>query len=235
MARYDQAFYDSGARYDEPVASGTPIDKMAQVKLDLAGKNDLELRTFAENHKAAIDGNADFPTPAPTEVEFDAALANYVAKLAAHGEAEFKMDLAVSELKAARGTMEDLLRSRANYVQETSKGNPAKIQSVSFQIRSGKTPTSALTAPGNVRASIGQNTGEVVLVWDRVLRAVGYIVEYRLHDSVGNWTRVDSITTTKKLIVQGLQSGKQYAFRVRAIGPKQLVSPWSDEAVKMAA
>ncbi|MBN8457573.1 MAG: fibronectin type III domain-containing protein [Verrucomicrobia bacterium] len=32
----------------------------------------------------------------------------------------------------------------------------------------------------------------------------------------------------------GLVSGKKYAFRIRALGPNDLVSPWSDEAVCMA-
>ena len=34
--------------------------------------------------------------------------------------------------------------------------------------------------------------------------------------------------------VTGLVSGKKYAFRIRALGPNDLESPWSDEAVCMA-
>jgi len=125
----------------------------------------------------------------------------------------------------------------ASYVEDTALGEPSLILSVGFQIRSAGTPTTNLPQPENLVATIGKNAGAVDLRCRAVKRAKSYIWEYREYlagQPPGPWIQA-KIGGRRSVTVTGLISGRQYAFRVRALGPNETESPWSDEAVSMAA
>ena len=84
MARYDSGVtYNSGIRYSSaPSPQSQPRRTMAKPKLELQNKTDAQIIDFAATHKAAMAGNANFPTPLPTPAEFDAALTAASDKLA---------------------------------------------------------------------------------------------------------------------------------------------------------
>jgi len=102
-----------------------------------------------------------------------------------------------------------------------------------MDVRPAPTPITSLPMPEDLRASMGDNPGEIDLQWDRITGARSYVVEFREHIGGSTWTQA-KIVTGSRATVAGLVSGKTYAFRVRAIGPREILSPWSDEAVKMA-
>ena len=209
---------------------------MNRIKLDLKNRNDDTLRVFATEHQAAIAGNPRFPAPVPDAPDFDGALAAFSAKLDAIAAARTALSSLMAEKRTLRAALEARLSGRANYVELTTGTDEAAIRSAGFEPRTRRTPTSRINPPQNLVASMGPNAGEVVLTCAPVPKARSYLIELRDHDggtteTVWHQAKVASRSTTT---VGGLLSGKKYAFRTRALGPNDLESPWSDEAVCMA-
>jgi hypothetical protein len=230
--------YNSGAVY---WSSGAPPNqKMAKVKLELQDQSDEEIKILATLHKTALTtspGNTQYPTPTPTPAVFDLALANYTAKLAEIGLADTHLGSLRSEKDQLRKVLEQRLTERAAYVQGASGSDAAIIQNSGFAIQSDPTPTTSLPKPQNVAATTGLNAGEIKITCKAIPKAKSYIWECRTHDenaAPGPWTQV-KVSGKASMTAMGLISGKKYAFRVRAIGPNDIESPWSDEAVAMSA
>lgn len=236
MAFYDTGtLYDSGERYDAVPANRTK--RMAKVRLTLQGLTDSELASLGTLHTTKMTGNAAFPSPVPNAAGFAALLADFTAKMDAVAAAELALAQLYSEKEAARSALELGLSQRGNYVEMTSGGDPALIQSAGFEVQSAPTPTTSLERPGNVSASTGDDDGEIDVSWNPVAKARNYIVECREHidgQVPGAWTQV-KIVSRSKLTATGLVTGRKYAFRVRALGPNSVESPWSDEALGLAA
>ena len=90
--------------------------------------------------------------------------------------------------------------------------------------------------PYNMTATMGDNDGEIDLGCHAVPKAKSYIYEIREHSDTaapGSWGGA-KFGTRSSMTFTGLVSGRKYSFRVRALGPNELESPWSDEVVCMA-
>lgn len=235
MAHYGSAHYDSGAHYDETTAAPKP-KRMPKVKLELQLKNDEDLRVFANAHIAAMTGNPNFATPSPTAVVFDAKAAAYSAKLDDIAAKEAELASMRAEKDALRLDLEAALTSRGSYVDLTAAGDSAKILTSGFLVKSDPSPTSSLPQPGNLRATMGDNSGEIDLACDAVPKSKSYVWECSEHpDNAAPTPWVQAkISTRSSITVVGLTPGKKYAFRVRAIGPNDVISPWSDEGICMS-
>ena len=210
--------------------------KMNKVKLELRNKTDNALRLFATEHKAAMVGNANFTTPSPAVPVFDAALTAYGAKLDAIAAAETALATLRAEKDTARAALETQLNGRANYVELTAAGDEAKIRSAGFEIRADGSATTSMDQPQNLIAAMAPNAGEITITCDAVPKAKSYIIDVRDYTETGppaEW-RLAKVASRSAATVTGLASGKKYAFRIRALGPNDLESPWSDEAVCMA-
>ncbi len=209
---------------------------MAKVKLDLQNKDFLQLEKFATDHSKAMAGNANYTTPSPAAAVFDAALADYAGKNAEIVTAEMDLQTKRAERVALRAALEKELNSRGVYVQEVSGGDEAKILSAGFDVQAAATPTTSIAVPSNVTASMGDNPGEIDVGCNAVSKAKSYLIEYRQHSETsapGNWT-LAKVASRSSATLSGMESGRKYAFRMRALGPNDLESPWSDEAVCMA-
>ena len=209
---------------------------MAKVKLDLQGKNDVQLRNFGTEHKAAMVGNANFTTPLPTPAVYDASLAAYGGKLDAITALEIELQTLRSQKDAMRVELEANLTARGSYVDLASGGDEAKILSSGFSVQAAATTTTSIATPVGVVATMGDNEGEIDLTCNAVAKARSYIIEMREHSETaapGPWVQVKVVSRSSGT-VSGLISGKKYAFRMRALGPNDLESPWSDETVCMA-
>ena len=227
------AFYDSGVPYD----SGALYDsiqkpKMIKVKLDLQNKTDDEIVTFCTNHKTKMAGNAAFPTPVPLAAAYDPVLADFSTKLLAYRAALDTADQMRMAKDAARDTLGAVTTQRGGYVEITAVSE-AGVISTGFEPRAAAAPIGMLGAPQNVVATMGDLEGEVDVAWNRVRGAGSYVVECKLYNDPGAWQQA-KIIQKSRVTVTGLESGKKYSFRVRAVGAAG-EGAWSDDAVGMAS
>ena len=81
-------------------------------------------------------------------------------------------------------------------------------------------------------ATAGDDEGGIELSWDAVRGARSYVVERSTDPQAASWTQV-GVAPRSSLIVEGLESGKRYYFRVAAVTLNGQ-SPWSNHAVKVA-
>ncbi|MGB8167694.1 MAG: fibronectin type III domain-containing protein [Chthoniobacteraceae bacterium] len=204
---------------------------MAQVKLELDRRSDDDLHQFTETHIAAMDGNANFPTPAPTTAAFQTVFDDYRAKLTAAKKAAMEAEAATALKETARATLSLAWNDRGNYLQSASGGDAAKIMSAAVGVRDEPQPIGPLPAPEDFMPTMGDAPGEIDLTWSRVRGARTYIVEYRESGTTGAWSQ--TFATKSRASVTGLTGGKTYTFRVAAVGAAGQ-SPWSLEAARMA-
>lgn len=209
---------------------------MSKVKLDLKAKDNPNLNDFARTHADAIASNTNFPTPDPTAAVFDALRSDYSDKLDQITAAENYLE----ELRVRRGqlrvSLEAALTTRGEYVERTSGGDAAKILSAGFEVQAEGSATTSIDKPTDLSATMGDDEGEIDVACHAVLRAKSYIIEYREHSDTaapGAWIH-GKVSTRSSATIAGLVSGKKYGFRIRALGPNELESPWSDEVVCMA-
>lgn len=209
---------------------------MSKVKLELQTRSFDNLNLFAEGHRDAMVGNVNFTTPEPTIAIFDASLSAYHAKIIEINAAEVALGALYAERGTLRTDLEWKLTGRGEYVGRTSLGDAAQILSAAFEIQADPSATTSIAKPMNVTAGMGLNPGQIDVGCDAVYRASTYIYEMREHSDIaapGPWGGA-KVGTRSSMSFTGLVSGQKYSFRVRALGPNQLESPWSDEKVCMA-
>ncbi len=129
-----------------------------------------------------------------------------------------------------RKELEDYLKELADYVQQASKGNALVLLSAGFDIHKKPSRVGELDKPTYVKLEVGPYKGSLWLSCAVVDKALFYVFEYCLvpmgPDSV--WVQVTS--SRRKILIDGLISGKEYCFRIAAArtDPSRI---WSD-AVK---
>ncbi|MCB1211665.1 MAG: fibronectin type III domain-containing protein [Verrucomicrobiales bacterium] len=236
-----QPHYDAGLSYDTPGLhyavdeTGLPVNDKAKIKLNLSNRTDDDLVPFCQAIITAMAGNANFPTPLPTALVFDAAVADFAAKLQVQRLAKAAALQATNEKNTARALLTELLRSRANYVQTESNGNSAIIMSAAMPLRATPSPVGQLQPPSNLRIDLNGVAGVMILMWDRVAYARSYVVQCAdASTSQRVWSPVKT-ANDRKLILDNMEIGKMYAFRVATIGGSNGQSQWCPEALRMAA
>ena len=206
---------------------------MSKVKMGLTGLTATELVAYAQSIHDKMNGNANFPTPAPSLADLQTAIDTLAAANAAvdanGGRTEhLNRTNAVNALK-------NLLRSMSGYVQATSDGDGDIILSSGFEVVRRATRIGKLPAPIDLLAKLTDFHGQVRLNWSPVHGAHLYQVYMNPTDpnDEGAWVSVGSITKSEYL-VEGLETGRFYWFRVNAIGTAG-ESPMSDAAQSLAA
>ena len=79
--------------------------------------------------------------------------------------------------------------------------------------------------------SIGLS-GQVIAKCKAIGRNIFYFGEYSLDPINGPWIPISGVTNSQKIIFKGLERGRDYYFRIKAIGPHGS-SDWSDIATIM--
>ena len=236
-----QPRFDTGLTYDLPGLryavedAALPINDKAKIKLNLYTRSDDDLVPFCQAIITAMAGNTNFPTPVPTATVFDAAVADFSAKLQVQRLAKAAAQQATNEKNTARALLTELLNTRANYVQTESNGNTAIILSAAMPVRATPTPVGPLLPPMNLRIDLNGQAGVMILMWDRVVKALSYVVQCA--DATTNervWSPVKT-ANDRKLILTGMEIGKMYAFRVASIGGSSGQSLWCPEVLRMTA
>mgnify|MGYP001627379036 CR=1 FL=1 len=207
---------------------------MTAFKLDLKMKSVLQKLAMGAAHITAMDGNANYPEASrvPTDAQFQLAQDDLQQASDAATAAENAWKAALATREAKEEAWDTMIKARANNCEAVTPNNLAALSTVGLPLRSGTAPIGPLPAPANLRATMSDMEGQILLVWDSVHGASSYIVDCKEHDTPEPWQQV-KILKQVRYTSTGHTPGKTYAFRVRAIGPLG-EGPWSDEAVKMS-
>lgn len=180
-----------------------------------------------------LTGNAAFATPIPTLAALTAAADRLDTAVDAYEFSRSRLDkqerdFAFAELKGLR---QDL----GGYVQTVSNGDAELITSAGFEMEAARKPLGLLEAPVDVRATVRPYPGSVEVRFKGVRGRLAYQVYICAGDPLvaADW-KLHTVTGKVRLIVDELESGKTYFFRVEALGAAG-VSPVSDIASAKAA
>lgn len=179
-----------------------------------------------------LTGNADFTTPNPSLANLTTLANNLETAYNTQQNLQQAAKTATINLGTAEDAADGGLNSLANYVEETSGGTPAKIESTGLSTRAPRTPTTSLPAPHGLTATAGDEEGELDVVWEPVPKSKGYEVQTSPDPVTGSSWAYAETSSASKTSLTGLPSGSKIWVRVRALGPKKIKSPWSDPAVK---
>lgn len=207
---------------------------MTAFRLELTKKTVLQKLAMGSAHITAKDGNANYPEVSriPTDAQFQLAQDSLQSASDAATAAENTWKAAIATRDAKETEWDTMLKARANNCEAVTPGNLVALATVGLPLRHDPTPVGPLPAPANLRATMSDMEGQILLVWDSVHGASSYIVECREHDTPQPWQQVKILKQVRYTSTDHTP-GKTYAFRVRALGP-QGEGPWSDEAVKMS-
>lgn len=199
---------------------------MAYVKVGLDGLAVPAKIQYLRRLAAGITGNPNFlnPSPGPAELEAKAHSleSTYNAARAARLESKTKTGLQDDADAAA----DDIVVQLANYVNDASKGDPAKIESAGFAVRSTPAPIGPLPAPNDVQVEPSEHSGSADLRWGSVYGAKSYVIERAADAPTPVWTLIGA-STKARTSLNSMISGTKYWFRVAAIGSAGQ-SAWSD-------
>ena len=179
-----------------------------------------------------MTNNPNFAAPSPDlDTLSDAAAALESAYNAAlQARANAKMQTSVMGQKSA--VLDLLLMQEASYVQSSSRGDKAKIESAGFDVRDNPTPFGQLPAPTEPKAAPSQNPGTINLSWKKVRGAKSYLIERAVDSNRLEWAAATASTKTKA-VVNTMTSGLRYWFRVAAVGSAGQ-GTWNEPISKIA-
>jgi hypothetical protein len=209
--------------------------KTVRIVLALASLGDAALALFALSILEKMTGNPDFPGAIPQLDGLKKASANYeAARLEAvnRGKDQIKLkNLAREELKAA-------LRAIAAFVESVANNDEGIITRAGFDIRKrGElSAENKVDKPEDVTIISTEVRGTVKVSSKKIDNAKMYAFQYRLSSKEGEenntapWTTVNS--TKRSIVVEGLEPGKFYAFRVGGLGRGASVI-YSDAVTRM--
>lgn len=211
---------------------------MARVKLGFSRLTTAEKLLKARTIVTAMTGNPNFLTPPPTPDLLVVTASTDALELAAQNAAKGGTDKTLIK-NVAEDELNNLMSQLADYVQVASAGDPVIIESSGMDVKSSATPPQLLGAVLGPVAKVAGNPGEINILWDKLEGAKSYVVEMLVtikdgtvvdpipdpggegevvteSESGSEWMRIDTVTKSK-LLVQGLQTGVVYSFRIAGI------------------
>jgi hypothetical protein len=189
--------------------------KKLKINTGFSKFTDAELDVKADEIITKMTGNVNFTNPIPALADVNLAKTAYSSSLvkAANGNTN---DTATKNQK--RSLLEGVLGRLGLYVQLTANENEDALFSSGFDLQKAKEFVGVLAKPENLRATPGKNIGGIKLVVNSIPGADSYLFEYTetpvTEKSV--WQIIPS--SKASLNIDGLISGKQYAFRVTGVG-----------------
>lgn len=192
-----------------------------KVMIDFSKSTDSELDQQAQAIFTAMTGNANFTTPAPPLTTLSEAIEDYQLALTQSATG----DHAAVELKdQRRADLEEILRQLGLYVEMQSNGDAAIMLSSGFKISKSPSPIGPLPKPTGFEVK-PDGKGEIKLALDKIDGAKTYQFEYK-QTTASDWNI--QMSTKTRLMLTGLESGKEYDFRVLPIGTSD-IREYSDE------
>jgi hypothetical protein len=187
--------------------------------------SDKELSVKTKFIIGQMTDNSNFQSPTPQLAVLQDALDRFSTAITKMEDGN-KQD--TIDKNARRAELENLLRQEASYVQQTSGGSEEIIATSGFDSIKKKSPVAPLPMVTGISIKAGASRGSLELNWDVLEHAHAYEVKYtEAPGSVNSiWSNVT--VTRRKVQIENLVRGKQYAFCVAGIGsdPSRI---WSDE------
>jgi hypothetical protein len=134
-------------------------------------------------------------------------------------------------IAADRAVAEELLELLADNLEKLANNDPVKLSTTGYQFVDIPTQTTeAPSSPKDVRLKPNGISGEVRVLFTPSDRAKSYQVQWTLDPMNGPWTDVDPVASSRGVVLKALPRAKDVWVRVRAIGPHNTMSGWSDQA-----
>ena len=179
---------------------------------------------------SAMYGNASFVSPTPSLDTLHGVIVQFTAAVQAAENGDRQQ---VAAKKAIRQTLIDTLHLLGNFVLFTAGGNEVVATSSGFRISRVAQPKPPLTNPDGLVLKAGLNRGELELSCRRVKGAISYVYEISEAPLTNSSQWKTTAGTAAKVLFDGLESGKEYACRIAAIGPRQQ-TVYSDVMTRIA-
>jgi hypothetical protein len=189
---------------------------MGRLSLDFSRYSDPDLDTKAQDIITCLTNNANFPNLFPKMEDIEKAGKFYSSSLV---DAQTRDKIKVAIKKSAKRELIEVLKALGNHIMSVAQGDEAILVSSGFTLTRGGGSSRVLANPQSLVVKPGKNRGEIVTSVAGVGGARAYIHEYTLDPVTDTsvWTSVTS--TRRKHLFTNLQSGKNYWFRVAAVGP----------------
>lgn len=191
--------------------------KMQKINTSFSIYADANLEQKAQYILGQMTGNGAFDSPVPPlPVVSDAVETYSLALVAAAGLDRTK----VAFKNEARQSLETLLGKLGMYVMNVALGNVAVLTSSGFTLRKANEPV-YIGNPGNVTIANGVTSGELIVSVASVAGAKSYLHQVSTVPPADNTQWVSASSSRSKYTYSELEPGKQYWFRVIAIGARQ--------------
>ena len=172
---------------------------------------DEALGTKANNILDKVEGNPVFQPAQSIIQELRSANTNYINALA-KVEGGSKEDTVIKN--NCRKIVETLLKKLAGVVQAISDGDEAIILSSGMDANKKPSTVGKLAKPDNLTVKPGGNKGSVTMMCDAVEYADFYEFEHTELPITPTSIWLKDTSKKRKLQKEGLESGKQYGFRI---------------------
>lgn len=189
---------------------------MNRLSIDFSGYSDSDLDTKAHDIISSLTNNPKLSDLFPKLEDVVKSSQSYSTSLI---DAQTRDKTKVAIKNNVRKELVDVLKALGNHIMSVAQGDEAILASSGFTMIRRGTSSRVLTNPQNLVVKPGKNRGEIVTSVAGVRGARAYMHEYTL-DPVTDASVWTSITSTRrKHLFTNLQSGKNYWFRVAAVGP----------------
>jgi hypothetical protein len=194
--------------------------KLGFSKLTPAGKVSKAL-SIADD----LDGNPNFPTTDPTIEEITEA-ANELHTAVTNAENDDREMIAIRNDKES--VLDVMIRTLQADINRQAKGDPVKILSAGLEPSATRSPVGKLGPVEGLTARATMVPGEVFLKWKAISKTKVYVVQYAasMPGPMGSWQYAGEATKAS-LLIEGLQSGQMFYFRVACITAAGLGN-WSE-------
>jgi len=193
-----------------------------RVALGFARIPDGDLDNFAMGVIKGIEGNAAYPAPPVPLTDVQAAIGDFVTKVA-RSKTGGMMDTAAKN--NSRETLVGMLRQLAHYVQLNCNNDLTTLLSSGFQAMSTNRSASPLEQPQGLVLRNGMS-GQLIAKISPVKNTRMY--EGRIKVSDGDWLPSVYTGDSQRITFEGLDPGTLYICQVRALGGSTGQSDWSD-------
>ncbi len=178
---------------------------------------------------------AVFATPEPTPAVLKAKTDALQASLDRIKAIEQQLATERERLDAHAHELKQALETNLAYVEKTAKAanDPTIILNGGYDVPSEPVKTTVIGVPQNVELAEDAHTTGVLLVrLKAVTAAKAYIVRYCTDLAQADWSVPQNFTSSVNMRLKA-DAGKRIFVQVKALGPKNMESDWSDIASRI--